>query len=164
MRAELTDLLDAGATLLTPNRRLALHLKRDYDAMQLASGRSVWPTADILPWNAWIERCYEDVLHSPRAGELPSLLGPAQEQALWEEVIRGSDIADALLAPAAAAANAAPRAAPPLPATKTVDFPRRTCFCKGVVMPSASVLVPRHFPARRHTVFTAPMRRASGST
>ncbi|MEO8006765.1 MAG: PD-(D/E)XK nuclease family protein, partial [Betaproteobacteria bacterium] len=105
MRADLTGLLDAGATLLTPNRRLALHLKRDYDAMQLASGRSVWPTADILPWNAWIERCYEDLLHSPRAGELPSLLGPAQEQALWEEVIRGSSIADALLAPAAAAAQ-----------------------------------------------------------
>lgn len=105
MRAELTGLLDAGATLLTPNRRLALHLKRDYDAMQLASGRNAWPTADILPWNAWIERCYEDLLHSPRAGEVPSLLGPAQEQALWEEVIRGSDIADVLLAPAAAAAQ-----------------------------------------------------------
>ena len=103
MRAELTGLLDAGATLLTPNRRLALHLKREYDTMQLASGRSVWPTADILPWNAWIERCYEDLLHSPRAGELPSLLGAAQEQALWEEVIRGSDIAGVLLAPAAAA-------------------------------------------------------------
>ena len=70
----------------------------------------------------------------------------------------------AILAPASASAKAAPRAAPPLPTISTEDFGRRSRRDSGPVTPAASVLAPRHLPALRHTVFTAPMRRASGST
>ena len=69
-----------------------------------------------------------------------------------------------IFAPASASAKAAPRAAPPLPTIRTDDFPRRSSRASGPVTPAASVLVPRHLPALRHTVLTAPMRRASGST
>ena len=41
---------------------------------------------------------------------------------------------------------------------------KRTSRPSGPVTPAASVLAPRHFPDFRHTVLTAPMRRASGST
>ncbi len=105
MRADLIGLLESGATVLTPNRRLALHLKREFDSSQLAAGRSAWPTPDILPWSAWLERSYEDVLHSDSGGALPLLLSAAQELALWEEAIRGSDLAATLLSPAPAAAQ-----------------------------------------------------------
>ena len=105
MRADLVTFLESGSTVLTPNRRLALHLKREFDALQLAAGSTVWPTSDILPWTAWLERSYEDALHSEFGGDLPLLLNAAQELALWEEAIRGSDFAATLLSPAPAAAQ-----------------------------------------------------------
>ena len=105
MRADLISLLECGATILTPNRRLALHLKREFDSLQLTAGRSVWSTPDILPWTAWLERSYEDALHGEVGGGLPMLLSAAQEQALWEEVIRSSELAAALLSSAPAAAQ-----------------------------------------------------------
>ena len=105
MRAELISLLNSGSTVMTPNRRLALHLKREFDAMQLAAGHSVWPTPDILPWTAWLERTYEDALHCEFGGDIPLLLSATQELALWEEAIRGSDLAETLLSPAPAAAQ-----------------------------------------------------------
>ena len=91
MRAELTEKLEGGATLITPNRRLALYLKREFDEAQFAAGRAVWPTADILPWTAWLERAYEDALYSRLAPDLPLLLSSSQELALWELAIRDSE-------------------------------------------------------------------------
>ena len=105
MRADLIDLLESGTTVVTPNRRLALHLKRDFDALQSADDRTVWPTPDILPWTAWLERSYEDLLHSEFGGGLPMLLSAPQEVALWEEAIRGSEFAGILLSPAPTAAQ-----------------------------------------------------------
>ena len=105
MRAELKEKLEGGATLLTPNRRLALHLKREFDEAQFAAGRAVWSTADILPWTAWLERAYEDALYSGLAPELPLLLSGAQELTLWEAAIRESDFSKTLLSPAAASSD-----------------------------------------------------------
>ena len=69
-----------------------------------------------------------------------------------------------ILAPASESAKAAPRAAPPLPTISTVALCSLSSRESGPVTPAASVLVPRHLPALRQTVLTAPMRRASGST
>jgi ATP-dependent helicase/nuclease subunit B len=98
MRADLAQRIEAGCAVVTPNRRLAAHLKHQYDARQAAAGKSVWPTADILPFSAFVERAYYETLFSSDAGNLPLLLAPAQEQALWEGVIRDSDAGGALLA------------------------------------------------------------------
>ena len=69
-----------------------------------------------------------------------------------------------ILAPASDSAQAALRAAPPLPTISTDAFAILSRRESGPVTPAASVLVPRHLPALRQTVLTAPMRRASGST
>ena len=90
--------LKAGVTVVTPNRRLALVLKREFDSNQVAQGRTTWGTPDILPINAFIERAYEDALYSKQATKLPILLASTQEQALWEDIIRHSDQAPVLLA------------------------------------------------------------------
>src|SRR3990172_11415587 len=90
--------LAGGVTVLTPNQRLAQALAREFDAAQAAQGRSAWETADILPYPAFVERCYEDALYSELASGLPVLLTPAQELALWEDIIRRSDAGAALLA------------------------------------------------------------------
>ena len=96
--ARLATGLKAGVTVITPNRRLALMLKREFDHAQATRGLTVWDTADILPFSAFIERAYQDALYSAGADKLPALLTSSQEQALWEESIRRSDLGEALLA------------------------------------------------------------------
>ena len=98
MRADFAQRIDAGCAVVTPNRRLAAHLKHQYDERQAAAGKSAWPTADILPLSAFVERAYEDACYSQSATELPVLLTPAQDQALWEGIIRDSEAGRALLA------------------------------------------------------------------
>jgi probable DNA repair protein len=97
----------AEVTVVTPNRRLAQALAREFDRRQIAAGREIWDTADILPYAAFVERLYDDALYSERATGLPLLLTPDQEQSLWEEVVRRSDAGGALLAVAETAALAA---------------------------------------------------------
>ena len=94
-----------GTTVVTPNRRLAQTLAAEFDRGQHASGLAAWETADVLPYGAFVERLYEDALHSPLADRLPLLLGPDQEQSLWEDVVRRAT-GDALLAVAETAALA----------------------------------------------------------
>lgn len=96
--ARLAEGLKAGATVVTPNRRLALALRREFDDAQAANGLAAWDSADILPFPAFVERAYDDALYSDLAAGLPLLLTPVQEQALWEGIIRSSEAGGALLA------------------------------------------------------------------
>jgi len=105
--ARLAEGLAGGVTVLTPNLRLAQALAREFDAAQAAQGRSAWESADILPYAAFVGRCYEDALYSGIGSGLPILLTPAQEHALWEDIIRRSEAGDALLAIPETAALAA---------------------------------------------------------
>lgn len=89
--------LDAGATVVTPNRRLALAFKHKFNNRQIGQKKIVWPSADILPFSAFIERIYLDTLYSKHTSEFPLLLTPVQEQVLWESVIQSSDAGKALL-------------------------------------------------------------------
>ncbi|HKQ25795.1 MAG TPA: PD-(D/E)XK nuclease family protein [Burkholderiales bacterium] len=81
-----------GITVVTPNRRLAQTLAREFDERQIASGLTLWETADILPFGAFVQRLYEDALYSDIAAQLPLLLTPAQEQLLWEQIVGGSGL------------------------------------------------------------------------
>lgn len=100
MRQDLAQRIAAGCVVVTPNRRLAAHLGREYDALQLRSGKSAWPSADCLPLSAFIERTYSGLTRCAPGG---TLLSVEQELALWEQVIAGSAPGKALLNPAAAA-------------------------------------------------------------
>jgi ATP-dependent helicase/nuclease subunit B len=82
----------AGITVVTPNRRLAQTLVREFDERQAASGLAVWETADILPFRAFVERLHEEALYSEIAAHVPLLLTPAQEQLLWEQVVGESSL------------------------------------------------------------------------
>ncbi|HTD91144.1 MAG TPA: hypothetical protein VK663_10810, partial [Burkholderiales bacterium] len=100
MTSDLSHAIASGATVVTPNHRLALALKREFDDAQAAAGLLVWNSADILPFSAYVERIYEDALHSDlaRGVDLPLLLTPAQELAVWEHIVRGSEFGSRLLA------------------------------------------------------------------
>jgi probable DNA repair protein len=103
-RARLRIALADGATVVTPNRRLARDLKRDHDEAQQAQGRTVWPAADVLPWEAWLARSYDEP--SP-ARPRPQLLSGAQRQLLWEQVLAATPALPPLVRPDALAASAA---------------------------------------------------------
>ena len=94
MHRELTQRLAQGATVVTPNRRLAGDLKRRFDISQAAAGKTVWPTADILPWEAWLERTYGELARLD-AGQ--RVLSAAQELAVWHQAIADSRLANSLL-------------------------------------------------------------------
>ncbi len=85
--------------MVTPNRRLAVALKRTFDRAQQQAGRRAWTAPDILPLATFLVRTYlaaglrEGIdVHAP-----PQLIDASQSQLLWEQVIRQSDGSDALL-------------------------------------------------------------------
>lgn len=71
--------LERGGTVLTPGRRAARHLRRLYDAVQLAAGRKAWPTADVMPLAAWMAARWAEVAAADPT--LPALLD--EGQAIW---------------------------------------------------------------------------------
>lgn len=104
MHHDLLRQLESGATLVTPNRRLARDLGRRFNLAQIGAGRSAWPSADVLPWNAWLERTLGE---AARDDARLHLLGPAQELALWQRLIEPWRAESPLLDTAAAARSAA---------------------------------------------------------
>ncbi len=102
--------LEQGATLLTANQRLARHMQQQFNAGQVARGRRVWPSADILPLSAWLQRTWDEYLDRAVPGthkSPPMLLDPQQSHALWMRVIGESEEGQALLHHAATARSAA---------------------------------------------------------
>ncbi len=96
----------AGATVVTPNRRLARHLADAHDRAQLAAGLRAWPAAQVLPWTAWIAAMESEAV---AAGALPALarLPPQATVQLWRASIEtdGTPLLD-VAALAASAAEA----------------------------------------------------------
>jgi ATP-dependent helicase/nuclease subunit B len=92
-----------GVTLITASRRLARYCRHAHARAQLERGRRAWPSPDILPWQAWLQRRWEE-----RAAEHADLLllHPYQEQVLWQQIIAASPWAEALLHPANVAQRA----------------------------------------------------------
>ena len=100
----MTDLLELAGpdvTLLTVNKRLAAELRSRYDAVQLARGHRVWPSADVVPWDAWLARHYDCLLDAGRIDR--DLLSVTQERLLWQDVIQADPQRGELLRPSAAA-------------------------------------------------------------
>src|ERR1043165_3656091 len=80
----------ARTMVVTPNRRLSQGLMAEFDAHQAARGLAAWEAPDILPLEAFMVRVWEDAFYSER--DLPLLLTGAQEQAIWEEILAGSEL------------------------------------------------------------------------
>ena len=93
MTPALHDALAAGAIVVTPNRRLARHLHREFDERLRADGRRAWPTATVLPYAAWLETLWEQWAEA-RAPQAPArLLSSAQRACLWQRVVIDSQAA-----------------------------------------------------------------------
>jgi ATP-dependent helicase/nuclease subunit B len=97
MRADVLAGLASGATIVTPNRRLSQYFKQRYDESQAAAGLASWSTPDILPWPAFVARCFEDI--ALNVDSAPLLLSPEQESVLWETAVERSAVEAGLLSP-----------------------------------------------------------------
>jgi len=84
---EVLDALDRGVTVVTGNKRLAGVTRQAFEHAAIGKGYEVWPTPDVLPWSAWLQRSWEEAVVSgaTRAPEL--LLTSQQEQRIWEDII-----------------------------------------------------------------------------
>jgi ATP-dependent helicase/nuclease subunit B len=78
----------ARVTVVTPNKRLSQALMAEFDAYQIKRNLTVWEAPDILPFGTFVERLWEDALYSDLGEKLPLLLTPAQEQHLWEQILK----------------------------------------------------------------------------
>ena len=93
--------LDQGATLVTANARLARNYRIEFDNWQQASGKGVWPTAEIFSWPVWIDRLHQ-------ASFPPEVvMNEHQQAALWQQAIAEDGVE---LLDVGAAAKAAGRA------------------------------------------------------
>ncbi|HEY2968672.1 MAG TPA: PD-(D/E)XK nuclease family protein [Casimicrobiaceae bacterium] len=97
--------LAEGAVVVTPNRRLARFLHREFDAAQAAAGRSAWPTPTILPYPNWLEMLWSEAILSDAATGASLLMSSAQSALLWRSVVDADGLS--LLDPHGAALLAA---------------------------------------------------------
>ena len=74
--------------LVTATTRLSRELRQDYDRKQEAAGLSSWPTAQILPFSAWLSELWTGWLYSGPTRPVPRLLRPAEERVVWEGIVR----------------------------------------------------------------------------
>ena len=61
-------------------------MRWQYNARQQALAQSAWESSDILPYDAWLVRCWDECAYRDPMGT-PVLLSAAQEQILWEQAI-----------------------------------------------------------------------------
>jgi probable DNA repair protein len=87
LSSPLREALASGATVVTPNNRLARRLAAIYDGTQRAVGRKVWSAPDVLPWAGWLERLWLDVVESDSRSDPPGLIGSAQMTYLWSQIV-----------------------------------------------------------------------------
>ena len=87
MYQELFRAVDQGATVLTGSKHLAYALKQAHGEYQRDRGRPVWDAPRIVEWGDYLKRRWRDSLPDWSA---PLLLNAAQEQAVWESIIRES--------------------------------------------------------------------------
>ncbi|HVX65820.1 MAG TPA: hypothetical protein VHA11_04415, partial [Bryobacteraceae bacterium] len=104
--ANVFSAVESGAVVLTANNRVARSLRHAYAERQREIGWNAWRTPEILPWGAWVGRCWEDALYSG-AQAPPALLSAEQAGAAWERAIAEDPEGHPLLQVAATARQAA---------------------------------------------------------
>ncbi len=104
MDTEIRQFIEQGFTIVTPTRRLGRALQQQYTTEQLSAEKKVWETPDILPWAAWMLRCWDDFAAQQK--NVPLLLNSQQQQWVWQKIVAESSFAKEFLQPAAAATRA----------------------------------------------------------
>ena len=86
LQSFLADALGSGASLVTPNNRLARDIAARYDAACHAAGRRAWPSATALPWASWLERLWLAAT-AARATDGRALIDASAARELWYSIV-----------------------------------------------------------------------------
>jgi ATP-dependent helicase/nuclease subunit B len=89
---ELLKNLNSKTVIITPNRRLAINLREEFDSYQSNSQKMVWEKANIQFLDDWLVQLFGSLCHNY------VLLNSYQEQALWEKIIAASEFWSSTLA------------------------------------------------------------------
>ncbi len=83
--ADIIQRLDRRATIVTGNQRLTRTLHQIFDRVKISQGYQTWLAPDILPWNTWLQRLWQEAIIS--FGQKPVLLlSSHQERHIWWEI------------------------------------------------------------------------------
>jgi ATP-dependent helicase/nuclease subunit B len=93
---ELLDQIDAGGSVVLPTSRAATELRAAYDSRQRARGHVGWEPAPVVSWAQWTNALWNDLILA--GAEQRLLLNPAQELALWREIVAEPVAGDAAAA------------------------------------------------------------------
>ena len=88
----LSAALAAGSTVVTPNKRLARSLVAAYDNAQRSNGRKTWPAARVLPWPAWLQQLWADVVARDSLRSIDRLLRAPQARRCWQQIVRTTEV------------------------------------------------------------------------
>ncbi len=94
--------LPPGFLVVTPNERMARHL-RARDDRRLREAQA-WEPCEALSWRAWLQSLWDE--HLDWEASRAILLRPAQEAALWQQILEDSPAGARLLNPRSAARSA----------------------------------------------------------
>ncbi len=92
--AEVFGALDQGATVVTGNIRLAGVIRGMFEQQAVDRGEEVWPTPDVLPWSAWMQRTWEEAMVSGSTPTPHLLLSSPQERRVWEDIITSEAVGE----------------------------------------------------------------------
>jgi probable DNA repair protein len=77
--------LEGGDTVVVPSTLLASIAAEQFSQHQLSIGRGTWQRPSIYSVGAWLAVCWRDARF--REAEVPALLSPSQEHALWLRIV-----------------------------------------------------------------------------
>lgn len=90
----ISDALEGGATVLTPNQRAAASVRTAYDEQQRSHGVALWTAPAVLSLETWLSSVWRRQLL--RGADSRILLSSLQQQVLWQEIITSDPALDSL--------------------------------------------------------------------
>ncbi|MGE5171108.1 MAG: PD-(D/E)XK nuclease family protein [Rudaea sp.] len=83
----LLEAFAAGATVVTPNNRLARDAALRFDAAQRAKGARAWQGVEALPWSSWLRELWRAALASRAQAAPPALFDRSASRALFHAIV-----------------------------------------------------------------------------
>lgn len=102
----LSNAIEDGWIILTPNHRTAVQIHESYGAyLKLQTKTGVRPSPDIRPVDIWIKTVGNKLFLEEESLDAKTILDSYQELTLWKKIIRESEISSPLLSLENAAPN-----------------------------------------------------------
>src|SRR5262249_50949906 len=79
--------LATGATVVTPNRRLARRIVALDDREQRNAGRLAWPARRVRPWDAWLSALWQGAVAAGAASYELRLQSQVQAAHAWRRIV-----------------------------------------------------------------------------